>query len=327
MNEQSQDLKDQLLQTDEEFHQLAAKHHELEDRLHELTAKHYLSEPEQVEEVTLKKRKLQIKDRMEDILRQRTAVMARDVAAVSGALARPRATRHRAPDLRRKIGMRCVSIPPGCRSSSARWLLALWPARCCRLAARCRSSCSRAFFLFFFRDPDRRIAARRRRRAVAGRRPGAGRRRPALAQARAARAVAADQHLSLADGRARQPRSGVGRVTRVSYTPGRFLPAYQARRGRRQRAQRDLDRSRRPDGRRPADRRHPGAPRRLPRGGRRRRRAGDRYGIMKFGSRMDVFCRSTPTSACSAGRRRARRRNGHRGATLEAVRSRTSGHE
>ena len=70
MNGQSQDLKDQLLQTDEEFHTLSARHHELEDRLHELTAKHYLSEPEQLEEVTLKKRKLQIKDRMEDILRR-----------------------------------------------------------------------------------------------------------------------------------------------------------------------------------------------------------------------------------------------------------------
>ena len=70
MNGQSQDLKDQLLQTDEEFHNLFSKHHELEDRLHELTAKSYLSEPEQVEEVTLKKRKLQIKDRMEDILRR-----------------------------------------------------------------------------------------------------------------------------------------------------------------------------------------------------------------------------------------------------------------
>jgi uncharacterized protein YdcH (DUF465 family) len=71
MNAQtSQDLKAQLLQTDEEFHQLAVKHHELEDRLHELTSKHYLSEPEQVEEINLKKRKLQLKDRMEDILRR-----------------------------------------------------------------------------------------------------------------------------------------------------------------------------------------------------------------------------------------------------------------
>jgi uncharacterized protein YdcH (DUF465 family) len=70
MNEQSRDLRERLLQTDEEFHQLAAKHHELEGRLHELTEKHYLSEPEQFEEITLKKRKLQIKDRMEDIMRR-----------------------------------------------------------------------------------------------------------------------------------------------------------------------------------------------------------------------------------------------------------------
>jgi uncharacterized protein YdcH (DUF465 family) len=70
MNAQTQDLKDVLLRTDEEFSQLAAKHHELDDRLHQLTAKPYLSEPEQVEETTLKKRKLQLKDRMEDILRR-----------------------------------------------------------------------------------------------------------------------------------------------------------------------------------------------------------------------------------------------------------------
>jgi uncharacterized protein YdcH (DUF465 family) len=71
MDGQTYDLKEQLLQTDDEFHNLFARHHELEDRLHELTAKHYLSEPEQLEEVTLKKRKLQIKDRMEDIIRRR----------------------------------------------------------------------------------------------------------------------------------------------------------------------------------------------------------------------------------------------------------------
>lgn len=70
MNAQTQDLKARLLQTDGEYHDLAAKHHELEDRLHQLTTKPYLSEPEQVEEVTLKKRKLQLKDRMEDIERR-----------------------------------------------------------------------------------------------------------------------------------------------------------------------------------------------------------------------------------------------------------------
>jgi len=70
MNGQTQDLTEQLLQTDEEFLELFAKHHELEDRLNALTTKHYLSEPEHLEEVTLKKRKLQVKDRMEDILRR-----------------------------------------------------------------------------------------------------------------------------------------------------------------------------------------------------------------------------------------------------------------
>ncbi len=69
MNEQTQDLKALLLQTNEEFHHLAAKHHELEGRLHELLNKSHLSEPEQVEEVTLKKQKLQLKDRMEAIVR------------------------------------------------------------------------------------------------------------------------------------------------------------------------------------------------------------------------------------------------------------------
>jgi uncharacterized protein YdcH (DUF465 family) len=72
MNGQGQDLKELLLQTDEDFRELAAQHHQLDDRLHELTAKSYLSEPEQVEEITLKKRKLQIKDRMEDIVRRRS---------------------------------------------------------------------------------------------------------------------------------------------------------------------------------------------------------------------------------------------------------------
>jgi uncharacterized protein YdcH (DUF465 family) len=69
MNAQPQDSQAEL-PGDDEFNQLASKHHELEGRLHELTAKPYLSEPEQFEEVTLKKRKLQLKDRMEDILRR-----------------------------------------------------------------------------------------------------------------------------------------------------------------------------------------------------------------------------------------------------------------
>jgi uncharacterized protein YdcH (DUF465 family) len=66
---ETQDLKHLLLETNEEYRQLATKHHELEYRLQELTSKHYLSNTEQFEEVNLKKRKLQLKDRMEEIAR------------------------------------------------------------------------------------------------------------------------------------------------------------------------------------------------------------------------------------------------------------------
>lgn len=67
-----EELKNRLLQTDSEFQQLATKHHDLDERLHHYAERHYLSEPEQVEEVTLKKEKLHLKDRMENILRRRT---------------------------------------------------------------------------------------------------------------------------------------------------------------------------------------------------------------------------------------------------------------
>jgi uncharacterized protein YdcH (DUF465 family) len=67
-----EELKRQLLQTDDQFRQLATQHHDLDERLHNLADRHYLSEPEQLEEVTLKKRKLALKDQMENILRRHT---------------------------------------------------------------------------------------------------------------------------------------------------------------------------------------------------------------------------------------------------------------
>jgi len=65
-----EELKRTLLQTDEEFRQLATQHQDLDEKIHSLTSRHYLSEPEQLEEITLKKRKLQLKDQMELILRK-----------------------------------------------------------------------------------------------------------------------------------------------------------------------------------------------------------------------------------------------------------------
>ncbi len=68
-----EELKRQLLQTDDEFRQLAVQHHDLDEKIHSLTSRHYLSEPEQLEESTLKKRKLHVKDQMELILRRHSS--------------------------------------------------------------------------------------------------------------------------------------------------------------------------------------------------------------------------------------------------------------
>jgi uncharacterized protein YdcH (DUF465 family) len=70
MSVDTHQLRELLLQSDQEFRELALKHHELDDRLHDLSTRAFLSETEQVEEVQLKKKKLQLKDKMEDILRR-----------------------------------------------------------------------------------------------------------------------------------------------------------------------------------------------------------------------------------------------------------------
>ena len=64
------EIKLRLLESDDEFRQLATLHQDLDQRLNSLSTKGYLSDPERFEETTLKKKKLQLKDRMEDILRR-----------------------------------------------------------------------------------------------------------------------------------------------------------------------------------------------------------------------------------------------------------------
>ena len=75
----SQGLKEHLLQADPEYRELTSQHHDLEDRLNQLLSRPFLSDTEQVEEVTIKKRKLQLKDRMEDILRRHHDALQRPV--------------------------------------------------------------------------------------------------------------------------------------------------------------------------------------------------------------------------------------------------------
>ena len=65
---EAQDVKHFLLQSHDTYRELAERHHALDDRLHELNERYHLSESEQVEETTIKKRKLALKDSMERIV-------------------------------------------------------------------------------------------------------------------------------------------------------------------------------------------------------------------------------------------------------------------
>jgi uncharacterized protein YdcH (DUF465 family) len=63
-------LKEELLSRDPEFRELAREHTRYEERLSELSALAYPSDEEQLEEVTLKKKKLALKDQMYSIMMQ-----------------------------------------------------------------------------------------------------------------------------------------------------------------------------------------------------------------------------------------------------------------
>jgi uncharacterized protein len=63
-------LKEELMNRDPEFRELAREHTRYEERLSELTALTYPSDEEQLEEVTLKKKKLALKDQMYALIMQ-----------------------------------------------------------------------------------------------------------------------------------------------------------------------------------------------------------------------------------------------------------------
>ena len=107
-----------------------------------------------------------------------------------------------------KLALLCASIPPAGPSSGGSLVLASLrrgsSAWADRGAALRRSPC---FFLFFFRDPESTDNAPDLRGALAGGRPRDGRGRRHRDGVPAGR-LAADQHLSVADGRAREPDAG-----------------------------------------------------------------------------------------------------------------------
>lgn len=63
-------LKEELIQTDDDFRRLHEQHQSYEKRLDELNHKSLLSEEDELEEKQLKRQKLMLKDRMAALLRQ-----------------------------------------------------------------------------------------------------------------------------------------------------------------------------------------------------------------------------------------------------------------
>jgi uncharacterized protein YdcH (DUF465 family) len=77
------DIKEHLLQSNEDFRRLAQKHHQYDDQLEKLVHKTYLSEEEQIEEVKLKKMKLHVKDQMEIMIQKYRQQAAKPTAPAS----------------------------------------------------------------------------------------------------------------------------------------------------------------------------------------------------------------------------------------------------
>jgi uncharacterized protein YdcH (DUF465 family) len=66
----TESLKEQLIMSDPEFRELAREHGRYEERLSQLSALNYPNDEEQLEEATLKKKKLALKDQMQAIILQ-----------------------------------------------------------------------------------------------------------------------------------------------------------------------------------------------------------------------------------------------------------------
>lgn len=69
MSNRTADIQRILENQDPQFRQWAEEHHTCEARLHELTNKHEITNEEEFEEKTLKKRKLHLKDQMAERIR------------------------------------------------------------------------------------------------------------------------------------------------------------------------------------------------------------------------------------------------------------------
>ena len=66
---QEDEIKQQLMSSSPEFRRLVEEHHQFEGKLEELQTHHFLSEQDLIEEATMKKKKLHLKDEMNLLIR------------------------------------------------------------------------------------------------------------------------------------------------------------------------------------------------------------------------------------------------------------------
>ena len=70
MDRSLEDLKQQLIASNEEFSRLAKEHSEYKRKLEDLYKQPHLTDADRMEEISLKKRKLFLKDQMERLLQK-----------------------------------------------------------------------------------------------------------------------------------------------------------------------------------------------------------------------------------------------------------------
>jgi uncharacterized protein YdcH (DUF465 family) len=64
------EVQQQLMASNEEYRRLAAEHQSYADQLEQLTHRTHLTEDEKLQEITLKKKKLMLKDQMYSIVQK-----------------------------------------------------------------------------------------------------------------------------------------------------------------------------------------------------------------------------------------------------------------
>lgn len=65
-----EELREQLLLTNEEYRRLASEHQSYDEQIEKLSSRHHLSDEERLLEITLKKKKLMLKDQMYSLMQK-----------------------------------------------------------------------------------------------------------------------------------------------------------------------------------------------------------------------------------------------------------------